>query len=475
MPRRKSSPMQSLPPQPPMTSTTFASLFFTSTPRMAQPTISNPPLVLIDSTDAVASIEQLYPIPTPKEQGRATSKRAKGSSTDGTGKGTSGSNGGGSNGVGVLGSDDEDEGETLVAQRSSRRLAKMATDDDEEEEEGDGTTARAANHGQVDEEVEADDDADGLSELTDLQKLIVSAIVKQGNKATLEEIETEVLKYWSRLRKRDGSKYAYDCKRVVLASLANTSSARPMFQRTDDGSGGEVWALGERSEKWGPILAGFVPGGESADGKSLSVNSNKRGRRGSSRGNGDESSADEGGSGKQSPSGTAKRGGNADATELTELQQLMALTILESDDAQATLEEITARVEPLWGNVHKRDGSVYSGNCERACKASLAYASSAKPLFQRLDAPGYVYALRDEWDLSADNVRAALKAWPWANGETAAEETAATDGDDEGKAGEETDNDGNSGSEDGSSQRTKRQRTSRRSGSSRNTRTRRGT
>jgi hypothetical protein len=379
------------------------------------------------------------------------SKRSKGS-----GSGSDGKNGA----VSAHASDEDEEAETMVAQRTSRRLAKMATDDErEDDEEGD---------------VDVDEDAEGLSELTDLQKLIVSAIVKEGNKATLEQIETAVLQYWSRLRKRDGSKYAYDCKRVVLASLANTSSARPMFQRSVAGAGApELWSLGERSEKWGPILANFVPGGESGDGKSLSVNSNKRSRRGR---NGDgESSAEEGGAGPSTAAGSSKRGNLSDPTELTELQQLMALSILESPEGQATLEEITAKVEPLWGNVHKRDGSVYSGNCERACKASLAYASSAKPLFQRLDAPGYVYAMRDEWNLTPEKVREALKAWPWANGETtAAEETAATDGDDEGKAGEETDNDGISGSEDGSSQRAKRQRTSRRSGSSRNTRTRRG-
>ena len=42
----------------------------------------------------------------------------------------------------------------------------------------------------------------------------------------------------------------------------------------------------------------------------------------------------------------------------------------------------------VWGHVHKRDGSVYTGDCYRACKASLAYSSaasaSAPPVFKRL-------------------------------------------------------------------------------------------
>jgi hypothetical protein len=39
-----------------------------------------------------------------------------------------------------------------------------------------------------------------------------------------------VPQYWGNLRKRDGTAYAYDCRRVILASLANTSNIKPLFK-----------------------------------------------------------------------------------------------------------------------------------------------------------------------------------------------------------------------------------------------------
>lgn len=39
-----------------------------------------------------------------------------------------------------------------------------------------------------------------------------------------------LLQGWSKLRKRDGTRYTNDYRRVISASLANTSSASPLFE-----------------------------------------------------------------------------------------------------------------------------------------------------------------------------------------------------------------------------------------------------
>lgn len=82
--------------------------------------------------------------------------------------------------------------------------------------------------------------------LTDLQKLIIDAILIQSGSASTDEIEQHVGQYWSSLRKRDGTAYAYDCRRVVLASLANTSNIRPLFKRDTTRGGEQCWKLGPR-------------------------------------------------------------------------------------------------------------------------------------------------------------------------------------------------------------------------------------
>jgi len=68
------------------------------------------------------------------------------------------------------------------------------------------------------------------SELTELQALIIEAIAEQNGCAHIDIITEYVSKRWGSVRRRDGSKYASDCRRAVQASLANHPSARPLFK-----------------------------------------------------------------------------------------------------------------------------------------------------------------------------------------------------------------------------------------------------
>jgi hypothetical protein len=59
---------------------------------------------------------------------------------------------------------------------------------------------------------------------------MIKAIRKQGGAAPLSTIQNYVARSWGKLRKRDGTKYIYDYRRVIAASLANTSSTSPLFE-----------------------------------------------------------------------------------------------------------------------------------------------------------------------------------------------------------------------------------------------------
>mmetsp|Transcript_22681 Transcript_22681/g.38496 ORF Transcript_22681/g.38496 Transcript_22681/m.38496 type:complete len:237 (-) Transcript_22681:573-1283(-) len=93
--------------------------------------------------------------------------------------------------------------------------------------------------------------------LTDLQKLIIMAIKHHSGMASTEDVEEFVSKYWGNLRKRDGTPYSYDCRRVVIASLANTSNPRPLFQRVQPER--DIWQLGDRITEFLPEELLYVP------------------------------------------------------------------------------------------------------------------------------------------------------------------------------------------------------------------------
>jgi hypothetical protein len=74
-------------------------------------------------------------------------------------------------------------------------------------------------------------DSEKESVLTEVQLYLVKALKSFGGAAPLNSIQDYVSKGWSKLRKRDGTRYTYDYRRVISASLANTSSISPLFEK----------------------------------------------------------------------------------------------------------------------------------------------------------------------------------------------------------------------------------------------------
>lgn len=70
--------------------------------------------------------------------------------------------------------------------------------------------------------------------------------------------------------------------------------------------------------------------------------------------------------------------GIVDDAELTELQVLMMKAIQEHSGS-ASVDAIYRSVLREWGNVKKRDGSLYNSDCKKAVKASLSYNSGPAP------------------------------------------------------------------------------------------------
>lgn len=88
-------------------------------------------------------------------------------------------------------------------------------------------------------------------QLTDLQKHMIRILKAHGGSASLETFVCQIQKIWGTLRKRDGTQYASDCRRVVSATLSNTSLSSPLFVRDSnkekDSIGGMWWTFGPRA------------------------------------------------------------------------------------------------------------------------------------------------------------------------------------------------------------------------------------
>eukprot|EP01133_Synstelium_polycarpum_P017347 gene17347-20697_t len=82
--------------------------------------------------------------------------------------------------------------------------------------------------------------------LSSVQKYILRALKANSGSAHLTTIQAFLSDKWKKLRKRDGSRYTYDHKRVIAASLSNTSSINPLFLRDPDKEG--WWSLGARGK-----------------------------------------------------------------------------------------------------------------------------------------------------------------------------------------------------------------------------------
>eukprot|EP01134_Creolimax_fragrantissima_P005557 CFRG5557T1 len=255
--------------------------------------------------------------------------------------------------------------------------------------------------------------------LTDLQALIIEALVLHKGTAHLDQICEHVAEKWGTLKKRDGTPYSVDCRRAVISSLTNSFNDTPLFRRVKEKY--HNWVLTTHTEGFiqhtGIDLSdiSFAHAGSTPDDRkdqeenqeSFSPERNDGGNTLSA-----QNSRSTSRTGDVTPtvdvveSENIRDGTYVWPTEITDAGsevavrlgltslQILLLRILGAipEGKAMNIEDIYDRVDPLFVYLKRRDGSVYSTDHRRATLSSLTNSPSV-PLFKKVNRNTQVWML----------------------------------------------------------------------------------
>eukprot|EP01087_Luapelamoeba_hula_P009168 TRINITY_DN2351_c0_g2_i5.p1 TRINITY_DN2351_c0_g2~~TRINITY_DN2351_c0_g2_i5.p1 ORF type:complete len:753 (+),score=146.13 TRINITY_DN2351_c0_g2_i5:159-2417(+) len=184
-----------------------------------------------------------------------------------------------------------------------------------------------------------DGEKDSTTAPTALQELIIEAIARQNGGADFDQIYEHVSKHWSNLRRRDGTPYTADCRRVTESSL----NSSVLFTK----NASQLWVL--------------TP-------KSIALRQQKQV--------------------KIEPNDEEK-------PVLSNVQQLIVDAILKHGGS-ASYDTIFAEATQRWSTLRRRDGSAYVADPKRSIDASLTKPARSGSVFEQHPTRDGVWQLSDK-------------------------------------------------------------------------------